>query len=175
MDKRTISFGLSENEINKAIKEITEYKKDFISKCEQLRQRLADKICEHSQRGFNGAVVDDLTAESGGTRPANVNVVVEEGEGEMTLIIALGEDAVWVEFGAGVYHNGSAGSSSNPYGTSLGFTIGSFGDNGRKRTWGFYEDNELKITHGTPAAMPMFNAMQSIVQDIHDVVKEVFT
>lgn len=175
MGKRTISFGLSESEINQVISEVTEYKKGFASKCEQLQQRVADKICEHSQHGFNGAVVDDLTAESGGTRPANVNVVIEEGEGGMTLIIALGEDAVWVEFGSGVYHNGSTGSSPNPYGTSLGFTIGSFGDNGRKRTWGFYEDNELKITHGTPAAMPIFKAVQSIIQDIHDIAKEVFT
>lgn len=173
MGKRVISFGLSEDEIERAIKELEEYKKEFIKKCEELRQRVGEKIREKAQEGFNGAVVDDLTAESGGARLAEVNVVTEDGE-DVTLVIAQGTDAVWVEFGAGVYHNGSVGSSPNPYGSELGFTIGGFGENGKKQTWGFYENGDLKITHGTPATMPMFNAVQAVISDIDAIAKEVF-
>lgn len=173
MGKKVISFGLSEKEIDRAIKELEEYKKDFLKKCEELRQRVAERIRQKAQEGFNGAVVDDLTAESGGARMAEVSVVTEDSD-DVTLVIAQGTDAVWVEFGAGVYHNGAVGSSPNPYGSTLGFTIGSFGDNGRKKTWGFYENGDLKITHGTPATMPMFHAVQDVLADIGDIAKEVF-
>lgn len=170
---KKISFGLSEQEIDKAIKELEEYKREFLRKCEELRLRVAERIREKSQEGFNNAIVDDLLPDSGGARMAQVSVVTENSD-DVTLVIAQGKDAVWVEFGAGVYHNGSVGSSPNPYGSSLGFTIGSFGDNGRKKTWGFYENGDLKLTHGTPATMPMFNAAKSVLDEINDIAKEVF-
>lgn len=170
---KKISFGLSEQEIDRAIKELEEYKREFLRKCEELRLRVAERIREKSQEGFNNAIVDDLLPDSGGARMAQVSVVTENSD-DVTLVIAQGTDAVWVEFGAGVYHNGSVGSSPNPYGLSLGFTIGSFGDNGRKKTWGFYENGDLKLTHGTPATMPMFNAAKSVLDEINDIAKEVF-
>ena len=173
MGKTVISFGLSEKEIDRAIKELEEYKKDFEKKCEELRQLVAERIRQKAQEGFNGAIVDDLTAESGGARMAEVSVVTEDSD-DVTLVIAQGTDAVWVEFGAGVYHNGAVGSSPNPYGANLGFTIGGFGENGKKQTWGFYENGDLKITHGTPATMPMFHAVQDVLADIGDIAKEVF-
>lgn len=173
MSKTAICFGLSEKEIDRAIKELEEYKKGFEKKCEELRQRVSERIRQKAQEGFNGAIVDDLTAESGGARLAEVNVVTEEGD-DVTLVIAQGTDAVWVEFGAGVYYNGAVGSSPNPYGADLGFTIGGFGENGKKETWGFYENGDLKITHGTPATKPMFHAVQYVLDDIGDIAKEVF-
>ncbi len=92
-------------------------------------------------------------------RYAQVDVSVDN-RGSVTVVVASGEDAVWVEFGAGVYHNGSPGSSPHPHGAELGMTIGGFGKgNGKKEVWGFYENGELKLSHGTPARMPM--ALQS--------------
>lgn len=173
MGKKVISFGLSEKEIDRAIKELEDYKKEFLKKCEELRQRVAERIRQKAQEGFNGAVVDDLTAESGGARMAEVSVVTEDSD-DVTLVIAQGTDAVWVEFGAGVYHNGAVGSSPNPYGANLGFTIGGYGENGKKQAWGFYENGDLKITHGTPATMPMFHAVQDVLDGIGDIAKEVF-
>ena len=96
MGKKVISFGLSEKEIDRAIKELEDYKKDFLKKCEELRQLVAERIRQKAQEGFNGAIVDDLTAESGGARMAEVSVVTEDGD-DVTLVIAQGTDAVWVE------------------------------------------------------------------------------
>lgn len=80
--------------------------------------------------------MDDLTNESGGARTAEVQVSIDERE-NVSIVIAAGEDAVWVEFGAGVYHNGSAGSSPHPKGSELGFTIGGYGKGmGKRQTWG---------------------------------------
>lgn len=164
---------LSEQGIEQAIKEVAKYKEDFEKKCNELCRRLAEKIQDEAQRGFAGAIVDDLTAKSGGAKMASVVMSTSEQDGVFT-VTAMGEDAVWVEFGSGVYHNGSVGSSPNPYGLDLGFTIGGFGTNGKKEYWGFYDNGELKITRGTPASMPMYKAVQSAIQDIDKLAKEVF-
>ena len=173
MSKTTIEFSLNATSINKAIRELEKHKQDVIRKSELFRKRVAEKISDYSASGFNGAIVDDITAKSGGARMANVSMSIEDGDG-VSIVIANGEDAVWVEFGAGVYHNGAAGSSPNPYGQELGFTIGGYGTNGTKKTWGFYEGDQLIITHGTPATMPMYNAVQRVVQDMATIAREVF-
>ena len=96
--------------------------------------------------------------------------------GDISVIVADGEDAVWVEFGAGVYHNGSAGSSPNPYGAQLGFTIGSYGKGyGKANAWGYYdENNNLVLTRGTPASMPMYRAAQAVAKQSLKIAREVF-
>ena len=174
MGKRVISFGLSEDEIDRAIKELADYKQEILKETELLREKVAERLADEARQGFSGAVVDDLTTRSGGQRYGQVNVSVDN-RGSMTVVIANGEDAVWIEFGAGVYHNGSPGTSPHPNGAELGMTIGGFGKgNGKKQTWGFYEDGELKITRGTPAKMPMARAATTVCNEISEIAREVF-
>lgn len=135
MGKKVIRIRLSEKDIDRAIKELEQYKLEIIRKTELLRKKIAERIGTLAQSGFNGAVVDDLTDESGGARRAEVQVSIDERE-NVSVVIAAGEDAVWVEFGAGVYHNGSAGSSPHPKGAELGFTIGGYGKGMGKRKHG---------------------------------------
>ena len=177
MGKKVITVSLSTQDINKAIKELEKYKKDFEKKVNLLRVRIAEEIKTLAQTGFNSSGVNDIVRE--GTRPANVDVTVSDS-GNVTVVIATGKDAVWCEFGAGVYYNGSAGSSPNPYGSDLGLTIGSFGDgHGKQDVWGYYETpgdpNTLVLTHGTEATMPMYNAVQAIVPKVVNIAKEVFS
>lgn len=172
MGKKKITFGLSEQSIEGAIKELERYKQDILKKTELLREKVADRLADEAQKGFNGAVVDDMVR--GGKRYGQVAVSVDN-RGIMTVVIADGEDAVWIEFGAGVHHNGSPGSSPHPNGVELGMTIGGFGKgNGKKDTWGFYEDGELKLTRGTPAKMPMARAVTTVCSEISEIAKEVF-
>ena len=174
MAKHKISFGLSEHDIDRAIKELEQYKRDFLKKVELLREKVAERLADEARQGFAGAIVDDLSEDSGGKRYAQVDVSVDN-RGAVTVVVANGEDAIWVEFGAGVYHNGSPGSSPHPHGAELGFTIGSFGKgNGAKQQWGFYEDGELKLTRGTPAVMPMTRAVTTVCNEIAQIAKEVF-
>lgn len=174
MGKKVIRINLSEKDIDRAIKELEQYKQEIIRKTELLRVKVADRISALAQSSFNGAIVDDLTEESGGSRKADVRVSIDERE-NVSIVIAAGEDAVWAEFGAGVYHNGSAGSSPHPEGSKLGFTIGGYGKGmGKRQTWGFYEDGELRLTHGTPAVMPMYNAVKTVCDEIADIAKEVW-
>lgn len=170
--KKKISFKLSEQDIDRAIKELADYKREIQRKTELLRDKVAERLADEARKGFAGAVVDDLVR--GGQRFAQVDVSVNN-RGSVTVVIASGEDAVWVEFGAGVYHNGSPGSSPHPHGAELGMTIGGFGKgNGKKEVWGFYENGELKLSRGTPARMPMALAITTVCNDIQSIAKEVF-
>lgn len=172
MGRKVISFGLSTSEIDRAMKELADYKQEILQKTELLREKVAERLADEAKNGFSGAVVDDLTR--GGQRFAQVDVSVDN-RGSVTVVVASGEDAVWVEFGAGVYHNGSPGSSPHPHGAELGMTIGGFGKgNGKKEVWGFYEEGELKLTRGTPARMPMALAVTTVCNDIQAIAKEVF-
>lgn len=172
MGKKVISFGLSTKEIDRALRELADYKQEIIQKTELLRDKVAERLAEEAKTGFSGAVVDDLV--KGGQKFAQVDVSVDS-RGSVTVVVASGEDAVWVEFGAGVYHNGSPGSSPHPNGAELGMTIGGFGKgNGKKEVWGYYEDSELKLTRGTPARMPMARAVTTVCNDIKEIAKEVF-
>ena len=176
MGRKKISFALSTTDIDRAIKELADYKQDIQRKTDLFREKVAERLAEEAKKGFAGAVVDDVILEGGTHAPeyAQVDVSVDN-RGSVTVVVASGEDAIRDEFGAGVYHTGSDGSSSHPHGVELGFTIGSFGNgNGKKRTWGFYEDGELKLTHGTPANMPMSRAVTTVCNEIVPIAKEVF-
>lgn len=172
MGKKVITFGLSPREIGKAIRELEAYRQDFIEKTETFRQRVADKIAELAESGFKGAIIDDII--NGEQRTAQVQVSVENGEG-VTLVIANGEDAVWAEFGTGVYYNKPAGRSRHPVGEELGFTIGGYGQTrGTREVWGFYEGGELRLTHGAPTTMPLYKALQTVRDEIESIAKEVY-
>ena len=170
MSKKVISFSLSE--IDKAIKELEQYQRDFQKKVDTYRKRIAEEIALEASLNFWSAVMDDII--HGTPRKPEVTVDVSD-RGDISVVVANGEDAVWIEFGAGVYHNGSVGSSPNPYGKELGFTIGSYGfGHGKQTAWGYYEDGQLVITRGTPASMPMYNAVQEVTKKAIEIAREVF-
>lgn len=178
MNKTVIKFGLSVDEIDKAIKEIEKFKEDFRKKVDTYRKRIADEIAVNAQLNFGSSIVDDVIS-GGAPHKAEVNVTVDE-RGSISVVVADGEDAVWCEFGSGVYHNGSVGSSPNPYGNDLGFTIGSYGKgHGQRQVWGYYTDPDSKtglvLTHGTPATMPMYNAAQEVLHKAVAIAREVWT
>ena len=159
MGRKVISFGLSTSEINRAMKELADYKQEILRKTELLREKVAERLADEAKSGFSGAIVDELILKGGQTSPryAQVDVSVDN-RGSVT-----------------VYHNGSPGSSPHPHGAELGMTIGGFGKgNGKKEVWGFYENGELKLSRGTPARMPMALAITTVCNDIQSIAKEVF-
>lgn len=172
MGKKIIRLGLSESEIDNAISELNQYKRTITEKMKKFRKRVAERLAQNIQDGFNGAIVDDLIND--GPRFAHVNVTYDNKE-NISVVIANGEDAVWVEFGAGVYYNGPSGTSPHPNGNNLGFTIGGYGQGkGSRKIWGFYEDGQLRLTRGTPATMPMYNTVRDICKEITKIAREIF-
>lgn len=173
MGKRKITVELTESGIDKAIKELEEYKKDIKRKTAFLQDRMAKRIEEEADKGFASAVVDDLVR--GGYQKPDVTVNYTT-KGDISVVVAQGEDAVWVEFGAGVYHNGNLGSSPHPRGSELGMTIGGYGQGkGKQKSWGFKDaDGTLHVTRGTPAQMPLEKAVLSVLDELPQMAKEVF-
>jgi hypothetical protein len=55
--------------------------------------------------------------------------------------------------------------------------IGEYGKGqGKQKAWGYYDENdELVITRGNPAAMPMWYASEEIKNSVLKVVKEVYS
>lgn len=169
---KTIRFDLSKRSIDSAIRELKDYKAEIRRKTEEFRKRFAEEVMKLAQAGFDASTVDHIIGEE--STPANVSVNATS-IGNTTFITAQGEDAIWVEFGAGVYYNGAAGSSPNPWGQELGYTIGSYGKgHGKRKVWGYYRDGELVLTHGTPATMPMYNALKQTCDNIWNIAEEVF-
>ena len=169
---KKIVITLDSHSVQQAIDELERYKRDLVRKTELLRQRIGMVIAWSASQGFSSSIVDDVV--SGEKRYANVDVTVNE-EGDTTVVIASGNDAVFVEFGAGVFNNGSVGTSPHPKGAELGFTIGGYGKgNGRKEVWGYYGEGGLTLTHGTPASMPMYRGMREACDRIAEIAGEVF-
>lgn len=173
MSKTIIKCGLDTREITRAIREVKKFKTDFLKKVDTYRNKVASEIAVQASAYFGSAVMEDVI--DGSPRRPDVTVSVSDN-GSITVVVANGEDAVWCEFGAGVYHNGSVGSSPHPKGNDLGFTIGSYDKGyGKKKVWGYYDDaGELVLTHGTPASMPMYNAAQEVLRRSVEIAKEVW-
>lgn len=173
MSRTVIKFGLNEAEIDRAIKEIETYKRRFLEKVETFRKCVAEEIAKAAEENFSIAEMDDVV--NGNPRKPDVKVYVDE-RGGISVVVAEGEDAVFCEFGAGVYHNGAAGSSPHPKGSDLGLTIGSYGKgHGKQTAWGYYDDGgNLVITRGTVAQLPMYHAAREVAARAVEIAREVF-
>ena len=173
MARKVIKFTLNGSDIARAINELKQYRREFLKKVETYRKRIADEIADNASLRFGSATMEYTI--QGAPRKPDVKVDVSD-RGDISVVVADGEDAVWCEFGAGVYHNGSVGASPNPYGKDLGFTIGSYGKGyGKGKAWGYYDDKgELVITRGTPASMPMYNAAKEVTKKAIQIAREVF-
>jgi len=175
MGRKTIHMTLSEAGIDQAMQELETYIQDLKSKTDRLRDLIAERIAWSAAEGFSSAIADDIF--TGGERPSGNVSVTMENTGEITVVIASGTDAVFIEFGAGVYYNGSAGSSPHPDGAAMGFLIGEYGKGyGKRNAWalpGSTKANPI-LSHGTPAVMPMYHGVQDAIAVIGELAQEVF-
>lgn len=175
MGRKVIHVELSEAGIDKAVQELETYIQELKQKTERLRELIAERIAWSASEGFSNALADDIFS-GGERRYGNVSVSMENN-GDITVVIASGEDAVFIEFGAGVYYNGDAGSSPHPDGAKMGFLIGEYGKKqGKKNVWGLPGSTREApiLTHGTPAAMPMYHGVQDALAVIGELAREVF-
>ena len=171
---RTIHVNiLDSRSIDNAIRELKDYQQWVQRKADELRQRVAELIRSKAELGFLTSISGDYINEEASIGGVTVDI---QDNGDVTLVVASGKDAVFIEFGAGVYHNGSVGSSPHPLGAGLGFTIGSYGHGlGKREIWGFTDENgNYHKTHGTPASMPLYKALMEVRQDIVQIAREVF-
>ena len=162
---KVIGMGLSTKSIGQALRELKAYRDSIESREKQLLEELANIGVREASVRFTTAMYDG------------------ENDSEVTLetidngycIKAEGKAVAFIEFGAGVYHN-PAEPYPNPRPNGI-VGIGEYGQGyGKRQAWGFRDEasGELVITHGNPAAMPMWYASEEMRNSILKIARRVF-
>ena len=164
MSKRIIKCTLDKQDIDRAIEELKAYKREFLDKEKRLLEGLAEIGIKEASVRFTTAMYDGVN---------DVSVRLDTNSNGYA-IVAEGRAVAFIEFGAGVYHN-TGEPYPNPRPTGI-VGIGEYGKGrGKRKAWGYRnENNELVITRGNPAAMPMWYASEEIKDQVIKVAREVF-
>jgi hypothetical protein len=155
---------LSSSSIKDAIKELKSFRTSIDAKMDKLLERLANIGVKEASVRFTTAMYDGVNDSSVTLEPIKNGYCIK----------AEGRAVAFIEFGAGVYHNpGEPYPNPRPEGI---VGIGEYGKGyGKRQAWGFRnDDGELVITHGTPAAMPLWYASEEMRNAILKTFKEVF-
>lgn len=155
------------------------YQDSINQKLEEVVREIAKVGLEVVEREISKAsfTYDEKGIESGSDTEHNSQIKVTSLRGYAHAdLIVEGRELLFIEFGSGVYYNGSVGSSPHPKGEEFGFLIGSYGQgHGAQKVWGYYNDSgDLVLTHGTRATMPMYNAFLKMYEEAPKIVKRVF-
>jgi hypothetical protein len=157
-------MSLISKSIGQAIRELKSFRDSLEAKTKVFLEELAHIGVKEASVRFTTAIYDGVNDSSVTLKP------IDGGY----CIVAEGKAVAFIEFGAGVYHNpGEPYPNPRPDGI---VGIGEYGKGyGKRQAWGFRnEDGELVITHGTPAAMPMWYASEEMRNAIAKKFKEVF-
>lgn len=168
---KTIHIDLSSrSSVSNAINELNNIKKEWQRKTNLCSEMIAAALADEIQKNLDAIpFTDDIKdVKTHSVVPKNT-VLTATAVGNR--IVISGEEVAFVEFGAGIYHNAGA---NNPLSESVSFdtAIGSYGKgNGNKKYW-FIAHN--LISCGTPAYMPIYNAIEAIKPQIPTLVRQVF-
>ena len=166
-------YPLSVDGINRLVNDLENYKKQLLTKAEQLLNELSKRGIKTAKERIQGTIGDS---------DKHVKVEVSDisyvGNNVIFTITAEGEDILFIEFGAGVFYNGGVvGKSPHPWGEEMGYVIGKYPKGrkgyslGRFMSW---TTPSGKISMGTKASMPMLGAMETMYRDVDDACKKVF-
>jgi hypothetical protein len=161
---KVIRMSLSTSSIDNAIKELKAFRDSIERKKDKLLEELANIGVKEASVRFTTAMYDGI----------NDSHVTLETTKNGYAIVAAGHAVAFIEFGAGVYHN-SGEPYPNPRPEGI-VGIGEYGKGyGKRNAWGFRnESGELVITHGNPAAMPLWYASEEMRSKIAKIAREVF-
>lgn len=163
--------AFDKSSVDKAIEEVKAIKKEWKQKAKQAESLIAEELANLINENLMGvAIGDDLKDIK--THQQVISPPGVEARARGNTVTVYGENAVFIEFGAGIYYNG--GGVNNPLSKAVQFdtSIGSYGKGqGNKKYW-FVAHN--LISCGTPAYMPINNAIEQIVPMIPTIVRQVF-
>ena len=161
---KVIKMTLSASSIDNAIKELKAFRKSINGKRDKLLEELARIGVQEASVRFTTAMYDGI----------NDSAVTLESTSDGYAIVAEGNAVAFIEFGSGVYHNpGEPYPNARPEGI---VGIGEYGKgHGKRQAWGYRDESgEVVVTHGNPAAMPMWYASEEMRNNIAKIAREVF-
>lgn len=179
MRSRKKYFPLSQKGINDAIAYLERYKKQLLTKTQELLEELAQYGIQEADRRFD-------VAKSPGTDTSHavITSITSDGTNVRMDIKITGEDLVFIEFGAGVHFNGHAGEGvheSDKYRLKFPeYRIGKYGTN-EEWQWSLGVNDSWHVNgetvYGTKATMPVYGAWlaMSDVVKINKAAQKVFS
>lgn len=155
--------GLSEAAIEAAAQELWKYARWVEQKEAELRSRLAARGATVASIQFSRAIYNGVN---------DVSVRVDD-TGSVAVIYAEGESVAFIEFGSGDRYG-----HGHPQAGELGFGPGTWSDGPDGK--GHWKDEKGwwyghgQHSYGNPPAMAMYNAVQTIAEDLVNIAREVF-
>lgn len=172
-----LDTNLSYESIGDTIDKLKKYRSVFKVNCVDFRVRLAQKLKEIAKELYESAWYNDIVggAKTQGENLPAMFMTIENSE-DVTALVVNNEIAIFIEFGAGVYHNAPVGNSNHPWGSELGFTIGSYPgkESPSKGQYEQWKTPDGVYTRGTEAQLVLYRAVQMLEPHIEDIAKEVF-
>ena len=176
---KTISFGLSVSEIDRAIKELREYQNSIDSKCQQLCERLCNEGIQIAQAhigssGFGKYIrlSSEITPEKAGCKAIfymeDSQKIVSKWQNQDGVQSKEISPALMLCFGSGL-------KAENPTGVpEVG--AGSYGEHGLDPNGWWYMDLNGVWHHSTgiEPKMPMYNAAKELKNKVIETAREVF-
>ncbi|MCD8201752.1 MAG: hypothetical protein LUD47_06795 [Clostridia bacterium] len=160
----TISFRLSVNAVNNAVKQMDDYVRSFKGKTSKFLDRLAEEGEATAKYACNSAEI--------------AGYIHTEGEGNRRVVTCDHPDVSFLEFGTGVRFNGPAGLSPHPKGKEVGALIGTYGKgHGADPNGWYYFDMDVGAvvhTFGVPYNHFMWDGAVAIRDDMESIAREVF-
>jgi len=162
MRKTVIRFTLDEKEIERAINEVKDFRKEFIEKCNRLVEALTDygaEVARIQVARLDAVYSGELMNSIEGYYSPSTNV---------GIIKAGAYYAAYVEFGTGVV--GSRSPHPNPQGWQ--YDVNNHGDEG----WIYYNDDVggFRWTKGFKSRPFMYNTARQLEKDCKTIAREVF-
>lgn len=175
MKKRVIKVSLNEQSIDRAIKELDNYKKWLVDKTKEFLKALADEGVQIASAKFAKAVYD-------GTNDVSCSVE-ERGENKIA-VVAVGSATLFIEFGTGVKYPDNHPEAAEHsmirggYGYRLGRLekgwryTGDPGSNGEVITEGKHAGQVH--TYGNPANMCMYQTVRELQEKFEEIARRVY-
>lgn len=165
---------ISRESIRHAIADLESVKREWQRKanlcCEMVAAALADQIQANLDAIPYTDDLKDIKTHQPVPRTTQSSPMAASAHGNKVYID--GAEVAFIEFGAGIYHNGAG--QSNPLSQAVQFdtSIGSYGKGqGNKKYW-FVAHN--LISCGTPEYMPIYRAILAIQPQIPTMIRQVF-
>lgn len=173
--KKVIHVELNSSSIEHAIRELQNYKKWILEKTEEFLKALGEEGVQISSVKFSEAEYD-------GTN--DVSCSVEERDSTKVAVVAIGNAALFIEFGTGITY-----ADNHPEAAANGMIRGEYGHRlGRlEKGWRYKGDpgthgeviTEGKHagevhTYGNPANMCMYLTIRELEQRFEEIARRVY-
>lgn len=160
--------------IKNAVIELKATKREWERKANLCAEMIAAQLADMIQANLDAIPYTDDLKDTKTHQVVSMttdrSILAASAHGNMVYV--AGAEVVFVEFGAGVYHNGNG--NNNPLSEAVEFDtdIGSYGKGQGNNKYWFVAHN--LISCGTPMYMPIYRALLAIKPEIPTLVRQVF-